>query len=287
MDGVCAGAGVAAATDCLLGTPYCAGSDCCDSCSSITTPAACCEICHLSSTCVAWQLDPAAAANSQCQLFNTRPAPQRPAGASTAAAQSGCQSGSSSGGGADILSDGGSCVQQPKLAALPYCDPGRSIDARVQDLVGRMTLLEKVSQLSTMIGYNSDSARRTRGVPRLGIPPLYFGECLHGAGAGDGEFWCVGDGADRVCPTSFPSPSGLGTAFNDSLWRLAAAAVGSEVRAMRNLGKSGAGLVCWGPTINLLRDPRWWKPWAVKSLSADLNINVLKSCYNHMLARLD
>ena len=65
------------------------------------------------------------------------------------------------------------------------------------------------------------------------------------------------------CPTSFPCPSALGAAFNDSLYFLIGQADGREARAINNLRNHatqnvyGDGIDYWSPTINMQRDPRW------------------------------
>src|ERR1700760_2786039 len=76
-----------------------------------------------------------------------------------------------------------------------YKDASQPIDARVHDLVSRLTLEEKVS----LLGYNSQA------VPRLGIPAYnWWNEALHGvARAGDA--------------TIFPQAIGMAATFNNDL----------------------------------------------------------------------
>ena len=72
---------------------------------------------------------------------------------------------------------------------------------------------------------------------------------------------CLQDGNRCYCPTSFPCPSGLGNAFNASLYYAIGAAIGVEARAFNNLKIHRTelfdGLTYWSPVINLQRDPRW------------------------------
>jgi beta-glucosidase len=122
-----------------------------------------------------------------------------------------------------------------------YRDPSRPIGERVDDLVSRMTLEEKVSQL----------VNQSRAIPRLGIPKYdWRSEALHGiAGAG--------------IATVFPEPVGLAATFDPALIHEVANAIGVEGRAKHNKAvREGRrdileGLDFWAPNINIARDPRW------------------------------
>src|SRR5580704_8321185 len=122
-----------------------------------------------------------------------------------------------------------------------YLDTKQSVSARVDDLVGRMTLEEKASQL----------VNQARAIPRLGVPRYdWRSEALHGiAGAG--------------LATSFPEPVGLAATFDVLLIHEAANAIGAEGRAKHNKAvREGRrdileGLDFWAPNINIARDPRW------------------------------
>ncbi|KAF0916926.1 hypothetical protein E2562_015100 [Oryza meyeriana var. granulata] len=130
------------------------------------------------------------------------------------------------------------------MSGFPYCDTSLPYADRVRDLVGRMTLEEKVSNLGD----------RAAGATRVGLPRyLWWGEALHGVSdVGPGGTW-FGD----VMPgaTSFPLVINSGAAFNETLWRAIGGVVSTEVRAMYNLGH--AELTYWSPNINVVRDPRW------------------------------
>ena len=65
-----------------------------------------------------------------------------------------------------------SCAAGP-LASQPACDASLPAVSRAADIVQRMDLSEKVLALTVM-------DRRSNGVPRLGVPPLPYGEALHG-----------------------------------------------------------------------------------------------------------
>ena len=122
-----------------------------------------------------------------------------------------------------------------------YLDPSQPIDDRVNDLLSRMTLEEKASQL----------VNQSRAIPRLQIPEYdWRSEALHGiAGAG--------------LATVFPEPIGIAATFDTSLTREMAAAIGTEGRAKHNKAvRAGRrdileGLDFWAPNINIFRDPRW------------------------------
>lgn len=133
----------------------------------------------------------------------------------------------------------GQSVQSQK--APLYMDPSQSISARVDDLVSRMTLEEKASQL----------VNQSRAIPRLGVPKYdWRSEALHGI-AGTG------------IATVFPEPIGLAATFDVPLIQEMAAAIGAEGRAKHNKAvREGRrdileGLDFWAPNINIARDPRW------------------------------
>jgi beta-glucosidase len=122
-----------------------------------------------------------------------------------------------------------------------YKDTAQPIDARVKDLISRLTLEEKIS----LLGYNS------KAVPRLGIPAYnWWNEALHGvARAGDA--------------TIFPQAIGMAATFNDDLLKQVSTAISTEARAKYNLAIAKdrhlqyMGLTFWTPNINIFRDPRW------------------------------
>jgi beta-glucosidase-like glycosyl hydrolase len=59
------------------------------------------------------------------------------------------------------------------------------------------------------------------------------------------------------CPINFPSGPSFGATFNRGLIREMAHAIGTELRATFILRLDHPSLDCWGPVINLNRDPRW------------------------------
>ncbi len=132
------------------------------------------------------------------------------------------------------------CTAQENQSAL-YLDPSQPIDARVGDLIGRMTLEEKASQL----------VNQARAIPRLQIPAYdWWSEALHGV-------------ANAGTATVFPEPIGLAATFDDPLIHEMAVVIGTEARAKHDQAvRAGRrdimeGLDFWSPNINIFRDPRW------------------------------
>ena len=126
-------------------------------------------------------------------------------------------------------------------APVPFRNPDLPIDARVDDLLGRLTLDEKVGLM----------IERAAGVERLGIPKFpWWNEALHGVAR-----------AGRA--TVFPQAIGLAATWDTDLMLRVATGVSDEARAMNNgwitRGKRELyqGLVFWSPNINIFRDPRW------------------------------
>ena len=113
--------------------------------------------------------------------------------------------------------------------------------AQAKELVSRMTLEEKASQLR----YDAPA------IPRLGIPAYnWWNEALHGV-------------ARAGTATVFPQAIGLAAMFDEDLQEEIASAVSDEARAKYN-GQSRfgdrdiyKGLTVWSPNINIFRDPRW------------------------------
>jgi beta-glucosidase len=125
--------------------------------------------------------------------------------------------------------------------APPYHNPNRPTDARVHDLIHRMTLPEKVSQMLFT----------APAIPRLGIPQYnWWNEGLHGLGRAG-------------VATVFPQAIGLAATWNPELMGEVAAAISDEARAKHHAAAAQGihemytGLTYWSPNINIFRDPRW------------------------------
>lgn len=126
---------------------------------------------------------------------------------------------------------------------LPFCRESLPISDRVRDLIGRLTLQEKIRLL----------VNNAIAVPRLGIKGYeWWSEALHGvSNVGPGtKFGGAFPGA-----TSFPQVITTAASFNASLWEQIGRVVSDEARAMYNGGT--AGLTYWSPNVNIFRDPRW------------------------------
>ncbi|XVF72724.1 hypothetical protein PTKIN_Ptkin12aG0143200 [Pterospermum kingtungense] len=134
----------------------------------------------------------------------------------------------------------------PKDAAtpkLPFCKVSMPTSVRVRDLLGRLTLQEKIRLL----------VNNAAAVPRLGIKGYeWWSEALHGvSNVGPGtKFGGAFPGA-----TSFPQVITTAASFNATLWEAIGRVVSDEARAMYNGG--AAGLTYWSPNVNIFRDPRW------------------------------
>lgn len=113
-------------------------------------------------------------------------------------------------------------------------------ETRAADLVQRMTLEQKASQL----------VNQARAIPRLGVSSYdWWSEALHGV-ARDGT-------------TEFPEPVGLAATFDTGAIHAMAAAIGIEgrIKHARAVAQGHSnifeGLDFWAPNVNIFRDPRW------------------------------
>ncbi|GJN38523.1 hypothetical protein PR202_gb27574 [Eleusine coracana subsp. coracana] len=141
------------------------------------------------------------------------------------------------------------------MSSFPYCDSSLSYAARVRDLVGWMSVEEKVGNLGDW----------SRGAPRVGLPPYkWWSEALHGISSTgpttlfDALTTRPGNHSGRAAVfngTVFANVINSAASFNETLWNSIGQAVSTEARAMYNLGKGG--LTYWSPNINVVRDPRW------------------------------
>ncbi len=133
----------------------------------------------------------------------------------------------------------GTFAADETAAKPPYLDPGQPTERRVRDLISRMTLEEKASQM----------CHGAPAIERLGVPETNgWNQCLHGVCAAEPT-------------TMFPVPITMAATWNPALIEQVAAAISDEARALNNIGaKSGRGklgLFYRAPVINISRDPRW------------------------------
>ena len=130
---------------------------------------------------------------------------------------------------------------QAQIEVFPYQDPRLPAEQRADDLLGRLTLEEKVSLMM-----NGSPA-----IKRLGIPQFeWWSEALHGIGR-------------NGFATVFPITTAMAASWNDALVYRCFAAASDEARAKNNEAKRRGeigryqGLSFWTPNINIFRDPRW------------------------------
>ena len=122
-----------------------------------------------------------------------------------------------------------------------YLNPKLSPAERAHDLVGRMTLDEKASQLEDW----------ATAIPRLGIPDYQtWNEALHGV-------------ANSGYATVFPQAIGMGATWDPALVQSMGNVISTEARGKYNQAQREGnhriffGLTFWSPNINIERDPRW------------------------------
>lgn len=127
------------------------------------------------------------------------------------------------------------------MATFPFQDPDLALEERVQDLLARLSLEERVSQMA----YDS------KAIPRLDIPAYnWWNEGLHGVGRAG-------------VATVFPQAIGLASTFDADLIHRIALATSDEARAKHHeFARQGyrrqyQGLTFWSPNVNIFRDPRW------------------------------
>lgn len=147
---------------------------------------------------------------------------------------------------------------------FPFENHKLSIEKRVNDLVSRMTLEEKVSQMMN----------KSPEIKRLNIPEYeWWNECLHGV-------------ARAGKATVFPQAIGLAATFDTDLIYKSAVVISDEARAkhheaLRNndFGRY-KGLTYWTPNINIFRDPRWGRGQETYGedpyLTARMGVNFVK-----------
>ncbi|MFD0665345.1 glycoside hydrolase family 3 protein [Thermocatellispora tengchongensis] len=140
----------------------------------------------------------------------------------------------------------GLCTPARAAEDLPFRDPALPLAQRVDDLLGRLTLDEKISLLH----------QYQPPIERLGIGLFKTGtEALHGVA------WSTDydDNGNVVTAngTVFPQAVGLASTWDPELIHKVGSAVGDEARGFNARDPRVWGLNLWAPVVNLLRDPRW------------------------------
>ncbi|MFL0554135.1 MULTISPECIES: glycoside hydrolase family 3 C-terminal domain-containing protein [Paenibacillus] len=117
----------------------------------------------------------------------------------------------------------------------PFQNPDLPLAERVDDLVSRFTLDEKIE---LMCQFQTE-------VPRLGVKKY-----KHGTEGAHGVAW-LGEA------TSFPQNTGLACTWNPELMRQIGSVIGDEARVYFQRNPEVNGLTIWAPTVDMERDPRW------------------------------
>ena len=132
-------------------------------------------------------------------------------------------------------------AQQGAPAQAGYLNPAVPLERRIDDLIGRMTLEEKVSQMRD----------HAVPIPRLGVPKYdWWNEGLHGV-------------AFAGYTTNFPQVIAMAATWDTGLVHAMGETVSTEARAQYNEAMRADhhemffGLTFWAPNINIFRDPRW------------------------------
>ena len=133
------------------------------------------------------------------------------------------------------------CLFSKVQAQLPFKDESLPVEKRLDDLLGRLTLEQKIS----LLGYQN------KAIPALNMPAYnWWNEALHGV-------------ARAGMATVFPQAIALAATFNDELMWNVADAISTEARAKYNVFVARdsriqyGGLTFWSPNVNIFRDPRW------------------------------
>ena len=116
-----------------------------------------------------------------------------------------------------------------RLKTAVVSRPEGPYEEKIRSLLSEMTLEEKLSQITENWGI--------AGSPRLGVPPLYKSECVHGYAYGTG------------C-TVFPQAIGMAATWDPETVRETASVIGTE-------SKAANAYQAWTPVLDVARDPRW------------------------------
>ncbi|OMO94253.1 hypothetical protein COLO4_16443 [Corchorus olitorius] len=135
----------------------------------------------------------------------------------------------------------------PSSKLYPFCNTTLPISLRVHDIISRLTLDEKISQL----------VNTAPPIPRLGIPAYqWWSEALHGVAFVSNSTYGIQFNGKIRAATSFPQVILTAASFDPDIWYRIGQVIGREARALFNAGQA-RGLTFWAPNINIYRDPRW------------------------------
>lgn len=151
----------------------------------------------------------------------------------------------------------------PAPASYPFQNPDLPAEQRIDDLISRLTLEEKI-----------DCMAMSASVPRLGVKGSRHIEGYHGVAQGGPSNW---GRRNPTATTQFPQAYGLGSTWDPELIRQAAAQEAEEARYLYQSPKyDRSGIIVRAPNADLARDPRWGRteevfgedPFHVGTLSA-------------------
>ena len=133
-------------------------------------------------------------------------------------------------------------LAESQTPTYPFQNPSLSIEARAADLVSRLTLDEKITQM----------LNKTPAIDRFDIPPYdWWNECLHGVARTEYKV------------TVFPQAIGMAAGWDVDAMKQMGDYTAEEARAVYNTAQAKKdyrifhGLTFWTPNINIFRDPRW------------------------------
>jgi beta-glucosidase len=136
-------------------------------------------------------------------------------------------------------------AQEPPASA-PYKDPKLPVEQRVQDLLGRMTLEEKVSML------NGANWMESVAIPRLGIPMIKMADGPMGIRSwlGSSAITSAPGAKQTFSSTAFPAGIAIAATWDPEVAQQVGRAIGEE---MKSIGRN----MILGPTVNIQRVPLW------------------------------
>ena len=132
-----------------------------------------------------------------------------------------------------------SFCSQGTHATWVVCDPTRTLEDRAADIVGRLSIADKLAALGSS----------TPALSSVGLPAYtWWSEATHGINH-------VKNNADHPYQSNTALPITTSCSFNRTLWAATGNVIGREARAFMNAGLAYGTF--WTPVINLVRDPRW------------------------------
>ena len=163
----------------------------------------------------------------------------------------------------------GQTPQSRQNSPVSFTDRNAPVEARIDDLLKKMTVEEKIDAFST-----------NPTVPRLGVVGTGHVEGLHGLALGGPGHW-EGRNETVIPTTTFPQERGLGQTWDPELIRQAAALEAYEARYAYGKYHRG-GMVVRAPNADLSRDPRWGR--SEESIGEDpFLVGTMATAFSHGL----